>query len=85
MLEAQLVESQGFQFRENDLQTELHRKTNMVEDLQRQLSSYDDIYAKNPPSGHPLLERPAWQGVPVHVEEVASGSGNDVQAMIAQA
>eukprot|EP00972_Heterocapsa_arctica_P058587 8640236-Heterocapsa_arctica.AAC.1 len=29
MLEAQLVESQGFQFRENDLQNELHRKTNM--------------------------------------------------------
>eukprot|EP00972_Heterocapsa_arctica_P111473 16411172-Heterocapsa_arctica.AAC.1 len=33
VLQDQLAESQGFQYRENDLQSEIHRLTGMVDEL----------------------------------------------------
>eukprot|EP00972_Heterocapsa_arctica_P027743 4080041-Heterocapsa_arctica.AAC.1 len=50
----------------------------MVEDLQRQVSSFEELYATQPPKGHPI---PA----PPRGEEAASGFGGDMSAMIARA
>eukprot|EP00972_Heterocapsa_arctica_P086448 12743183-Heterocapsa_arctica.AAC.1 len=43
VLQNQLSESEGFQFREQDLQNKIHRQQEMVEDLQRQVSSFEDL------------------------------------------
>eukprot|EP00972_Heterocapsa_arctica_P054164 7983069-Heterocapsa_arctica.AAC.1 len=59
----------------------------MVEDLQRQLSSHEDLYDNQPPKGHPIPVFPLGTG-PVgsfRNEEAASGSGGDIPAMVAKA
>eukprot|EP00972_Heterocapsa_arctica_P095583 14096122-Heterocapsa_arctica.AAC.1 len=55
MLKAQLVESNGFQFREQDLQNEIHLRTDIIEDLQRQVASWQGLYESEPPKVHPKV------------------------------
>eukprot|EP00972_Heterocapsa_arctica_P074238 10957802-Heterocapsa_arctica.AAC.1 len=77
VLRNQLAESAGFQFCEQDLQNEIYRQQDIVEGLQRTVSSFDDL-AESRPLHNPELP------VIVVTPEVPSGS-NDMSSQMAKA
>eukprot|EP00972_Heterocapsa_arctica_P002154 309391-Heterocapsa_arctica.AAC.1 len=53
-LRNQLAESEGFQFRDQDLQNEIYRHQDIVEDLQRTVLSFEEL-AESRPTHKPEL------------------------------
>jgi hypothetical protein len=81
-LKAKLAESEGSQTRERDLRHEIYQRTEMVKELQRHLSSYDEIWEADKSRHIPKPVPGAWVTPPV-VEESASGSDDLVRIVTA--
>eukprot|EP00972_Heterocapsa_arctica_P030796 4532026-Heterocapsa_arctica.AAC.1 len=61
--------------------------TDIIEDLQRQVASYEDLYDNAPPKGHPIpvISKGTGPAGSTLKEEVASGSGGHMADLVAQA
>eukprot|EP00972_Heterocapsa_arctica_P065413 9654995-Heterocapsa_arctica.AAC.2 len=73
----QLAESEGFQFCEQDLQNKIYRLQDIVEDLQRIFSSFEDLAESRP------IHKPELPVIVVS-PEIPSGS-KDMSSLIAKA
>eukprot|EP00972_Heterocapsa_arctica_P018466 2728186-Heterocapsa_arctica.AAC.1 len=81
MLQDQLAESKGFQYRENDLQNKIHRLEGLVDELRDLNEGLVNDLADSREMHVPVLP----VSVPISVQtEIASGSG-DITSLVARA